>query len=95
MRKTALALLCAGLVLAACSGAQEPAQRATVTSTAAVTETQEMRSTSTEPVVVPTDTQPAVQPAQATPRPGMSATSPGMVNLSEGGPKLVEFFAFW
>lgn len=91
------AVLVIMLAAAACSPAPESAPTATPLSAPA-----EEQAAATQ---VPTPTEEAAQALEPdeeaqeavrpTPKQGLVATDPTTVDLASGGPKLVEFFAFW
>ena len=96
------ALVLTGLLLAACTGATQQADRDPNVDTAPSQQEAEegapvgnldVQEGESDPTPIPPESAPTdVKP---TPRPELSATDPATVSLASGEPQLVEFFAFW
>ncbi len=76
-------------------GSSDPEVESVLTATPEPTQTVIVQPTATETVKLPTATESVVEVAVPTVRVGLSATSPGSVNLASGGLQLIEFFAYW
>ena len=81
------------LLAAACQSAPPSAEQVVpLAQPATEAATVQQGSEGQSPTIVPVEQEPA---APAVVREGLAATNPATVNLANGTPTLVEFFAFW